>query len=75
LSGGSFQLVYLIFFLGNLSVCACEYALLPETLDPAVGVATGRKVIKCRPPSARAQRYIRKLIGAIEHAPMEVGTE
>ena len=32
--GGSFQLVYLLFFLGNLTVCACEYALLPETLSP-----------------------------------------
>ena len=36
LSGGNFQIVYLIFFVGNVSICACEYALLPETLDPAV---------------------------------------
>jgi MFS family permease len=33
LYGGPFQLVYVLFFLGNLTVCACEYALLPETLS------------------------------------------
>ena len=31
--GGAFQLVYIFFFLGNLTVCACEYSLLPETLS------------------------------------------
>eukprot|EP01048_Picozoa_sp_COSAG05_P004538 COSAG05_NODE_249_length_12903_cov_128.635505_1_plen_513_part_00 len=36
LQGGNFQIVFLIFFVGNVVVCACEYALLPETLDPAV---------------------------------------
>lgn len=36
LHGGNFQIVFLIFFVGNVLVCGCEYALLPETLDPAV---------------------------------------
>lgn len=40
--GGSFQLVYLVFFLGNLTVCLCEYALLPETLSPQAIVEAKR---------------------------------
>eukprot|EP01047_Picozoa_sp_COSAG01_P077876 COSAG01_NODE_14186_length_1485_cov_8.734488_1_plen_209_part_10 len=36
LHGANFQIVFLIFFVGNVLVCACEYALLPETLDPRV---------------------------------------
>lgn len=40
--GGSFQLVYIVFFLGNLTVCACEYLYLPETLSPEAIVEAKR---------------------------------
>ena len=42
MDGGAFQLVYVLFFLGNLTVCCSEYYLLPETLSPAAIVEAKR---------------------------------
>ena len=58
------------------------YCLVSDALSPAqlealrrrVDRSCGRVCIKCPPSSARAQRYIRSKIAAIERVLVEAGT-